>query len=327
MNNVSLTTNTNYTLGLFFKYLTSKIYYNNFKNLLVYICVMIPYFFASMYLNSLNQINSQLIDLSYWIFLGILSSIGLGFGFHTGILFLFPLIINTSLAFKECKNLDFKLYGDDKFQCSYNEEFYSLPICINIFFKLIIPILGWGFGTAVGDVPPYLISKHDRLSRKSSFSITNITNNRFINYINQVTINLLLKYRFWAILLLSSWPNMFFDLCGIAAGHYLIPFSEFFLAIVIGKTIIKAPLQSIIIILLFTGNKIEKFVEKIPYVSKILLDFLENYKKNLENGNNDFSLFNLFWNCLVVILFSFVIKSLIENIAEKQKKLDIQSPN
>ena len=30
----------------------------------------------------------------YWFGLGVLSTIGLGFGFHTGIFFLFPYIIN-----------------------------------------------------------------------------------------------------------------------------------------------------------------------------------------------------------------------------------------
>ena len=41
------------------------------------------------------------------------------------------------------------------------------------------------------------------------------------------------------VLLLASWPNAFFDLCGIVCGHFRMPFWQFFGATLIGKGIIK----------------------------------------------------------------------------------------
>ena len=41
------------------------------------------------------------------------------------------------------------------------------------------------------------------------------------------------------VLLLASWPNALFDLCGIVCGHFRMPFWQFFGATLIGKGIIK----------------------------------------------------------------------------------------
>lgn len=43
----------------------------------------------------------------YWIGLGVLSSVGLGTGLHTFLLYLGPHIASVTLAAYECKSLDF----------------------------------------------------------------------------------------------------------------------------------------------------------------------------------------------------------------------------
>ena len=43
----------------------------------------------------------------WWLGLGVLSSVGLGTGMHTGLLFLFPHILKVSLAAAECGSLAF----------------------------------------------------------------------------------------------------------------------------------------------------------------------------------------------------------------------------
>ncbi len=42
---------------------------------------------------------------------------------------------------------------------------------------------------------------------------------------------------FWGILLCASIPNPLFDLAGITCGHFLVKFSTFFGATLIGKQI------------------------------------------------------------------------------------------
>jgi hypothetical protein len=44
----------------------------------------------------------------YWVFLGILSSVGLGTGLHTFVLYLGPFIAKVALAAQECGTLDFQ---------------------------------------------------------------------------------------------------------------------------------------------------------------------------------------------------------------------------
>ena len=66
----------------------------------------------------------------WWVGLGILSSIGLGFGLHTGSLYLFPFIIwitKTSIKYKSTNWINFKLLLDCTTwfgYCSVSEETY-----------------------------------------------------------------------------------------------------------------------------------------------------------------------------------------------------------
>lgn len=46
---------------------------------------------------------------AWWVGLGVLSSIGLGSGLHSGLLFLFPHILKVCLAVERCGHADFDL--------------------------------------------------------------------------------------------------------------------------------------------------------------------------------------------------------------------------
>lgn len=59
------------------------------------------------------------------------------------------------------------------------------------------------------------------------------------------------QHGFYGILLLASWPNAAFDLCGICCGAFLMPFWEFFGATLIGKGVIKVSGQSLFFVALF----------------------------------------------------------------------------
>lgn len=335
---IDLLKNPRYTLSLASKFLYSigknqtrklLIYLNNKDNrldLYLFFAGFTMYLFFSQYIGLLNNLNHTFIEILYWTLLGILSSIGLGFGLHTGVLFLFPLIMNTCFSYKECNSFEYELYGNNSFTCQDNhyrniltilDSFKIFNIEFLLLIRLIIPIFFWGLGTALGDVPPYVFSRLDRLSRKKQFDLKNISNSKFLNFVNEITINLLLKYKFWAILMLSAWPNMFFDLCGIAAGHYLIPFKDFLYATILGKAFIKAPLQGLFIISLFTNNFIETFIEKLPF-NQYLLNWLLDYKNRLKNQTTDDNILSNIWMLIILILFLLLIKSSIELIAQKQ---------
>lgn len=59
------------------------------------------------------------------------------------------------------------------------------------------------------------------------------------------------QHGFYGILLLASWPNAAFDLCGICCGAFMMPFWEFFGATLIGKGVIKVSGQSMFFVALF----------------------------------------------------------------------------
>lgn len=51
----------------------------------------------------------------WWVLLGVASSIGLGSGLHTFLLFLGPHIAKVTLTAYECGNLSFDVYGDTEY--------------------------------------------------------------------------------------------------------------------------------------------------------------------------------------------------------------------
>ena len=84
---------------------------------------------------------------------------------------------------------------------------------------------------------------NEMMESKSSWNILNamkVRNRRylFILFFSQKNshskkkkewmINFLQRHGFIGVLLMSAYPNMAFDLCGIACGHFLMPFWEFF---------------------------------------------------------------------------------------------------
>lgn len=55
----------------------------------------------------IDQIRANLWFVVYWVGLGVLSSVGLGTGLHTFLLYLGPHIASVTLAAYECNSLDF----------------------------------------------------------------------------------------------------------------------------------------------------------------------------------------------------------------------------
>ena len=68
------------------------------------------------------------------------------------------------------------------------------------------------------------------------------------------------KVIFISILLMASWPNLTFDMCGILCGYYNIKISNFLIPTIIGKALIKAPLQCFVVLYFYnTGYVIPNY--------------------------------------------------------------------
>ena len=93
-----------------------------------------------------------------WITLGILSSVGLGTGLHTFVLYLGPFIAKVTLAATECNSINFDIRGENAFICK--DDSNDLPVTFwMIVFKVQLAALMWGFGTAIGELPPYFVAR------------------------------------------------------------------------------------------------------------------------------------------------------------------------
>ena len=138
------------------------------------------------------------------------------------------------------------------------------------------------------------------------------------------------KYGFWGILAFASWPNMAFDLCGLASGHFLIPFWTFFGATWIGKAVIKVNLQAIFFIILGTPAYLASLIQLIASfnsdIAEHAQEFLNSKKQTFrsgQNNNNSSPMFAQIWGYIMIIFISWFIKSTIESLAiRKQAEKD-----
>lgn len=107
----------------------------------------------------LQAIQATVVWYSRWVVLGVLSSIGLGTGAHTFLLFLGPFIARVTTAAYVCKSLNFPLFGLESLLCPfgvYEKKEIALWMVLN---KVKWESFAWGLGTAIGELPPYLVAR------------------------------------------------------------------------------------------------------------------------------------------------------------------------
>ncbi|KAI3704093.1 hypothetical protein L1987_74306 [Smallanthus sonchifolius] len=209
----------------------------------------------------------------WWVALGVASSIGLGSGLHTFVLYLGPHIAFFTIKAMQCGRVDIKSAIYDTIQlnrspswlkkdCSeFGPPFFSTPHGIQVPLTSILPqvqveAILWGLGTALGELPPYFISRAARISGEKidaaeELDASSAENNGVASNLNRMKRWLLSHAQylnFFTILVLASVPNPLFDLAGIMCGQFGIPFWKFFLSTLIGKAIIKTHIQTVFII-------------------------------------------------------------------------------
>ncbi|XP_055593659.1 vacuole membrane protein 1-like isoform X2 [Uranotaenia lowii] len=283
----------------------------------------------------------------YWIGLGVLSSVGLGTGLHTFLLYLGPHIASVTLAAYECNSLDFpEPPYPDEIICPENVKSTIVPTMWSIMSKVRLEAFLWGAGTALGELPPYFMARASRLSGTENDELENLQEFEELQKRKAHGEKLSLfergklamekfveKVGFLGILLCASIPNPLFDLAGITCGHFLVPFWTFFGATMIGKAVIKMHIQKIFVIIAFNENLVDTAVDMIvhlPVVGKTLQGplkaFLQNQKDKLHREspkipNSQNVIQNLF-EYFVICMFFFFFVSIINSLAQShQNKL------
>ncbi|WVZ53831.1 hypothetical protein U9M48_004721 [Paspalum notatum var. saurae] len=209
-------------------------------------------------------------------------------GLHTFVLYLGPHIALFTIKAVQCGRVDLKMAPYDTIQLKVGPSWldkkcseFGSPVYPPSPHSVRIPVFDllpqiqpeavlWGIGTALGELPPYFISRAARLSGSESKAVKELdaatskgegpvssTLNRTKRWLLSHSQHL----NFFSILILASVPNPLFDLAGIMCGQFGVPFWEFFFATLIGKAIIKTHIQTLFIVSL-CNNQLLYLIEK-----------------------------------------------------------------
>ncbi|XP_055699412.1 vacuole membrane protein 1 isoform X2 [Phlebotomus papatasi] len=294
----------------------------------------------------IDMIRVHMWFVTYWVGLGVLSSVGLGTGLHTFLLYLGPHIASVTMAAYECNSLNFpKPPYPDEIICPEVVDPKFIPSLWNIMGKVRVEAFLWGAGTALGELPPYFMAKAARLSGYDPDDAEDLQEfeelkkkreqGADLNFLDRAKLNmerLVERVGFPGILACASIPNPLFDLAGITCGHFLVPFWTFFGATLIGKAVIKMHIQKIFVIIAFNETLIEKALDllaKIPFMGKRLQEpfkaFLQNQKARLHRGSakktsDTGNLLARVFEKFVVAMIVYFVVSIINSLAQSYHK-------
>lgn len=210
-------------------------------------------------------------ECAWWIVLGILSSVGFGTGLHSGLMFLFPHIMQVVTAAEACHTIDGLntwYHHPCKFDCSstVGPKDDSTVTISSLWMRVTFQCMLWGCGTAVGELPPYLVSRAARLSGDESEFDAELKEAKegtdMFSKMKMWTVNFTEKHGFVGIFLLAAWPNAAFDMCGMCCGYLNMPFWTFFLATLLGKGVVKVNGQALFFVFLF-GTEFSKIIYRL----------------------------------------------------------------
>ena len=252
----------------------------------------------------------------WWLGLGIASSIGFGSGLHTFILYLGPHIAKVAIISSECGFVPKQLPSRWSFQYFQDCNKQGDIEIMQIFWAVQLESVLWGFGTVIGEFPPYFIA---RGARDNEYEEDEEEGGR----VKQILRIALKKYTFITLCLCASIPNPLFDLAGLMAGHFGVPFFEFFVATALGKTVVKVQMQVIFTTLLFSGNHLESIFlaieNKFPILGNIFTELLKKEKDSLfKSKAKTSSIIGILWEVFIVIMIMFFVISLLNTIVKRE---------
>uniref|UniRef100_A0A7S1Q988 EF-hand domain-containing protein n=1 Tax=Alexandrium catenella TaxID=2925 RepID=A0A7S1Q988_ALECA len=226
------------------------------------------------------QVEFAVQEAAWWIILGVLSSIGFGTGLHSGMMFLFPHVLQVVAAAEAChttQGLVAWYQHPCKLDCSttFGPKDDSTVTIGRLFMSVTVPCMLWGFGTAVGELPPYAVSKTARLSGHSDTEFDEELKNAkdskdVFSRMKMWTIEFTERHGFFGVFMLASWPNAAFDMCGMCCGYLMMPFWTFFIATALGKGVVKVNGQAFFFVNLFGSGFFKVLLSCIDSVNSSL---------------------------------------------------------
>ncbi|CAN8016100.1 unnamed protein product, partial [Ixodes persulcatus] len=309
--------------------------------LLVLLLCTLAYCFEGSHQRYITFIEKKVLWCAYWVGLGVLSSVGLGTGLHTFLLYLGPHIAAVTLAAHECGSVDFpEPPYPDEIICPEDSGPGSGGTIgiLKVMSKVRLEAFMWGAGTALGELPPYFMAKAARLSGNEDLEdleeleeLMEKEKSKDLSFLDKAKLaveKLVERVGFLGILACASIPNPLFDLAGITCGHFLVPFWTFFGATLIGKAIIKMHIQKLFVIIAFNEHHVElllKTLRYIPYVGKFLQapfkEFLAKQKAKLHRKvgaevPQEGSLLSWLFEKLVMAMVAYFVLSIINSMAQ-----------
>ncbi|RKP25842.1 vacuole membrane protein 1 [Syncephalis pseudoplumigaleata] len=292
------------------------------------------------------HIQSEITWAGYWILLGIASSVGLGTGLHTFVLFLGPHIAEVTLAAFECGHVDFAVRGPDSFVCGKVIPAATLSLW-SIIRKIYWQSFCWGAGTAIGELPPYFVARAAALAGQTNEEMDEISEllekpaaeRTLKDKVYLFVYSMMQRLGFLGIFLCASIPNPLFDLAGISCGHFLIPFSTFFGATFLGKAVVKAAIQSVFVVVMFSKDSLAAVLDVLariaPPVHDIVAKAVAAQTRKLQAGGDaatdgaasqNGGLIPFLWNGFITVMLLYFLLSIVDSLGsaryEKLRRRD-----
>ncbi|CAD8111560.1 unnamed protein product [Paramecium primaurelia] len=305
--------------------------------------VIAPRFVEGEHSELVRQGDEIAYFMLYWLVLGIMSSVGLGTGLHTFVLYLGPHIAKTTIQAYECNALP--LFVPSKYATQYVEcpkeatGITIFDIIKQVYFETVL----FGIGTAIGELPPYFVARAAALANKKLEELEEVLEkkdeNSFMQRMKLLIYNKLQKNAFLTVMLCASIPNPLFDLAGITCGHFLISFWTFFGATVLGKAFIKMHIQLPMTVFVFSQEPVKallNLIQKyIPFIYQFLSDLLDKQRKQLRDPSlfkeGTKPLLAQLWDYFIILMIGFFMISIVNSLVaqyvteqEQEKKKNKQ---
>ncbi|KAK1138886.1 vacuole membrane protein 1-like [Acipenser oxyrinchus oxyrinchus] len=312
--------------------------------LLLLACLTLAYYTEGTHQKYVQYLEKKSMWCAYWVGLGILSSVGLGTGLHTFLLYLGPHIASVTLAAYECNSVNFpEPPYPEKIICPDEEGLEARAISLwTIISKVRLEACMWGAGTAIGELPPYFMARAARMSGaepddedyeefEEMLEHTQSAQD-FASRAKLAVQNMVQKVGFFGILACASIPNPLFDLAGITCGHFLVPFWTFFGATLIGKAIVKMHIQKLFVIITFSKHIVEQMVSLIGAIpgvgsslQKPFSHYLEAQRAKLHHKAGEAAPASENWlswvfEKVVLIMVCYFICSIVNSMAQSYAK-------
>ncbi|XP_018610753.1 vacuole membrane protein 1 isoform X1 [Scleropages formosus] len=315
-----------------------------FTVLVLFTLFSIIYSIEGAHQKYVQYLEKKFLWCAYWVGLGILSSVGLGTGLHTFLLYLGPHIASVTLAAYECNSVDFpEPPYPDQIICPPEQVAVEGSISLwAIISKVRLEACMWGAGTAIGELPPYFMARAARLSGAEpddedyeefeEMLEQADTAQDFATKAKLAVQKMVQKVGFFGILACASIPNPLFDLAGITCGHFLVPFWTFFGATLIGKAVIKMHIQKLFVIITFSKHIVEQMVSLIGVIpvlgaslQKPFSDYLEAQRVKLHHRGGEGTPAGENWlswlfEKVVIIMVCYFVCSIVNSMAQSYAK-------